>query len=84
MPRRSKKAPSYCLHKHSGQAVVRIHGKDRYLGEFGSPESYERYEQLLADWRTGTTEVQSNSTSSSSPELSINEMLVKYYDFAKS
>ena len=83
MPRKSKKVPSYCLHKHSGQAVVRIHGKDRYLGEFGSPESYERYERLLANWRTGKAEDRRTSASCSSSELSINEMLVKYYDFAR-
>lgn len=44
MPRKAGKVPNYCLHKKSGQAVVRIRGKDRYLGKYGSPESRERTE----------------------------------------
>ena len=35
MPRKPAKVPSYCRHKHSGQAVVRIGGRDHYLGEYG-------------------------------------------------
>ena len=45
-----KRKPSYLLHKPTGQARVRLDGKDIYLGEYGSPESRERYEQLVADW----------------------------------
>jgi len=44
------KKPAYLLHKPSGQARVRINGKDHYLGEFGSPESKERYDDLIAKW----------------------------------
>lgn len=46
----SKKKPAYTLHKRSGQARVRIDGKDHYLGEYGSPESRERYDELIEDW----------------------------------
>ena len=48
MPTRRK--PSYLLHRPTGQARVRISGRDHYLGEHGSPESRERYEDLIADW----------------------------------
>ena len=51
MPRKPGKVPSYCHHKASGQAVVRINGRDRYLGEYGSPESHQEYERLVAEWR---------------------------------
>ena len=30
------KIPSYCKHLASGQAVVRLNGRDHYLGKFGS------------------------------------------------
>ena len=53
MPRKQSKVPSYCLHKASGQAVVRIAGRDQYLGLHGTPESFERYERALAVWRAG-------------------------------
>lgn len=48
MPKRSK--PAYSLHKATGQAQVRINGKDHYLGAYGSPESREIYEDLIAEW----------------------------------
>lgn len=46
----SKKKPSYLLHKSTGQARVRIGGKDHYLGRYGSPESRDRYDDLIAEW----------------------------------
>jgi hypothetical protein len=39
MARRPNSIPSYCLHKASGKAVVRLDGVDHYLGPHGSPES---------------------------------------------
>ena len=48
MPRKTK--PAYQHHRGSGQAKVRINGKDIYLGKYGTPESYERYEDVVADW----------------------------------
>ena len=49
MPGRPRKIPSYCRHKASGQAVVRIDGNDEYLGTYGTPESYEKYHRLIAE-----------------------------------
>lgn len=51
MPRQ-KKRPAYSLHKPTGQARVRIDGRDHYLGEFGSPESRERYDDYVSEWLT--------------------------------
>jgi len=42
-----KKTPSYLLHKPSGQARVRIAGKDIYLGVYGSAESRQRYGEIV-------------------------------------
>lgn len=47
-PARQKKLPSYLLHKASGQARVRINGKDHYLGPYGSEESRIAYGKLIA------------------------------------
>jgi len=49
MPKTLRK-PAYLLHKPSGQARVRIDRKDRYLGNYGSPESREAYDDIIADW----------------------------------
>ncbi len=53
MARPKNPAPSYLLHKKSGQARVRLKNgsryRDVYLGEYGSPESYEKYRQVVAE-----------------------------------
>lgn len=46
----AKRPPGYLLHKSTGQARVRIGGKDLYLGEYGSPESRDRYDELIREW----------------------------------
>ena len=51
MPKKRK--PSYLLHRPSGQARCRIVGRDHYLGEYGSDESKQRYEQIVSDWLGG-------------------------------
>lgn len=49
MPRKLRK-PAYTFHRPTGQARVRIQGKDHYLGPYGSPESREAYDALLSEW----------------------------------
>lgn len=48
MPRRKSLVPGYLLHKPTGQARVRIDGRDHYLGPFGSDESRRKYGDLIA------------------------------------
>jgi integrase len=50
MSTHSTRIPSYRLHKPSGQAVVTLNGKDRYLGRHGSPESKATYERLIGEY----------------------------------
>ena len=47
---RPRRTPSYRLHKPSGQARVIINGEHIYLGKYGTPESYDRYDRLVAEW----------------------------------
>lgn len=42
--------PKYCRHK-SGQAYVRISGRQVYLGLHGSKESLKEYERVITEWR---------------------------------
>ncbi len=49
MARKPKKS-GYWHHKPSGQAYVRLDGKDHYLGEYNSPESRDRYGELIRGW----------------------------------
>jgi integrase len=86
MPRRPGKVPSYCRHKRSGQAVVRIDGRDHYLGQFGGSESHERYERLIAGWRAGhdAWPRQSRPSGALGVEAKISEVLLAYATFAMS
>lgn len=46
----ARRIPKYREQKSRGLAVVRIDGKDHYLGPYDSPESHEKYDSLIADW----------------------------------
>lgn len=46
----SSRTPSYRRHRASGQAVVTLHGRDHYLGKYGTAASHKRYDQLLTEW----------------------------------
>ena len=47
-----KKLPSYRLHKSSNQAICRILGRTYYLGEFGTKESQDKFNRLIAEYLT--------------------------------
>src|SRR4051812_36769711 len=86
MPAKSAKVPSYTRHKASGRAVVRLYGRDHYLGPYGSPESHERYARLIAQWQASVEyklPVPGSVQNRSSAPLSVNEMLLAYVEFAK-
>ena len=42
--------PKCRLHKPTGLAVVRLTGRDVYLGPYGTPESEAKYEAAVANW----------------------------------
>ena len=46
---RGARLPPYTRHAR-GQGKVRIAGRDFYVGLYGTPESRERYERLVAEW----------------------------------
>ncbi len=75
MPSKTRSTPSYLLHRGTGQARVRIEGKDHYLGRFGSPESRERYSDLISDWL-----VKQDNLSGCS--LTVDDLALLYMDHA--
>lgn len=56
MARPRKSIPSVVHHKSTGQARVRIAGKDIYLGRYGSPEARAAFSQLLGEIQTSGQE----------------------------
>jgi integrase len=51
---KSRKIPAYRLHKPTGQAVVRLDGRDFYLGKHGTEASREKYRRTIAEWLTAS------------------------------
>jgi hypothetical protein len=76
----TNRTPSYCLHKATGQAVVRIDGKDHYLGKFGTKESQDAYDRLIAEWLAGGRQLSPAKTGNG---LSVNEMLLSCWRWAE-
>ena len=83
MPRKPNSVPAYCLHRHSGKAIVRIAGRDHYLGPYGSPESRAEYDRVISEWLAGGRQVPSSATPAESESLLVNEVLLAYVDFAE-
>ena len=52
-PKNRHDDPKYRHYKPKGLAVVRVDGRDVYLGRYESPESWEKYYRVLAEWRLG-------------------------------
>jgi hypothetical protein len=71
-----RKISSYALHESSGQARVRIDGKDHYLGQYNSPESHESYARLIADWAAASSVGPSRSGRTTGSQLEIRQGLL--------
>lgn len=83
MPRQASSVPAYCLHRHSGQAIVRIAGRDRYLGPHGSEESRAEYDRVIAEWLTSGRRLEAATPTSDRPTISVNEVMLAFVDFAE-
>lgn len=81
------KIPSYRLHKATGLAVVRLGGRDYYLGRHGTPESHAEYQRLIAEWlATPSRQSSLRSTHDRATDragLTLNELLVCYWKFVE-
>ena len=80
----SVRIPKYRLHKGSGQALVQINGERVYLGKHGTEESKEKYRRIVAEWLSTHRVCSARQPELSVGEdLSINELILTYWRFAK-
>jgi integrase len=87
--RRSFSDPSYRLHRQSGQAVVTLADglggrRDVLLGKYGtpdeSPESWARYYQVLAEWKTNGRRLPTpDAQRTSEDSLTVNELILHFW-----
>lgn len=75
----SLKVPSYRRHKASGQAVVRLAGRDIYLGKHGSAASREAYQRFAAEYLS-----RGGIVDHGSHDVTVAEIMAAYVRFAKS
>jgi hypothetical protein len=50
MPAPIQLLPKYRHYKPKDLAVVRLDGRDIYLGKYNSPQSREKYHRTIAEW----------------------------------
>jgi len=70
--------PKYRQHKARDLAVVTINRRDHYLGPYGSPESYNEYARLIAEWRQGLLG-EAVSTTRPNESIRIAELTLSYW-----
>jgi integrase len=82
MARKNNAVPSYLLHKPTGQARVRINGKDHYLGAYGSEESRVRYGEVISKLAGGQP-IDPLKPASSETGLSVSELVLAFLRHAE-
>ena len=78
--------PKYRLHKPTGQAVVTLEGRDRYLGKHGTKESRALYHRIVSEWQAGiltATSPTPEAATSTAGGLTIVELCAAYLDHAE-
>ena len=80
---RSISPPAYRPHKPTGQARVTISGKTYYLGKYGSPESKQKYRQVLADHWSPPGTTPKASAPDPNAEATISLLAVEFGKYAK-
>jgi integrase len=86
MPTTDRPDPKYRHYKPKNLAVVRIDGNDIYLGKHDSPESWEKYYRLLAEWRANgsVTSAAKQPTATDDSGLTVNELILAFLKHAES
>jgi integrase len=77
--------PKYRHYKPKNLAVVRIDGRDHYLGTYNSPESWERYHRLLAEHAVKRIVSPSayQGAQTGSYDLTILELILEYWGYVQ-
>lgn len=75
---RSRRIPKYRHYKPKNLAVVRIDGRDRYLGKYNSPASKEKYARLIAE-HFSNGHAAGPLDQAERADLTINELISRYW-----
>lgn len=76
--------PAYPKKPHAtGQARIKVRGKEVYLGKHGSPESIAKYNRLIASMAAGAT-ASSSPSEAPTQDFTIQELIDAFMTWAKS
>jgi hypothetical protein len=78
-----RRVPAYREHKPTGQTCVIIDGKQNYLGRFGTPDSWEKYNRLVAERIAPPAPSSSNTAESADQNLTVVELGDAYREWAE-
>ncbi|HOW71368.1 MAG TPA: tyrosine-type recombinase/integrase [Phycisphaerae bacterium] len=81
----SVRIPKYRLHKPTGLGLVRIKGRDFYLGKHGTQESLQAYRRIISEWLANGRQALSPTPAPNAvaTDLTINELFLAYWNFAE-
>jgi len=79
MPRKPIWPPPVHHHKPTGQARVRIRGRDYYLGKYGSPEAQAEYARLVAELAAGAVPAPKGAA----PALTVADVVASWWEQAE-
>ena len=91
MPRLVHRLPESRLHRPSGQARLRIAGREFWLGRFGSPEAQAEYDRLIGEYLSNGRKPPSTATpaSVSTPsdvapgEATVTVLVAEFWEWAQ-
>src|SRR5262249_52545510 len=84
MPERTDYQPKYRHYKPKDLAVVRLAGRDVYLGKFDSPESGQKYYRVLAEWKaTGSAPGPAPASASAADTPTVAELILRFWGHAE-
>ena len=69
--------PAYRHHKARNLAVVRIDGRDHYLGPWKSKASYLEYDRVIAEWMANGRTLKYDADSDPKSSLTVTELISK-------
>jgi integrase len=80
----SVRVPAYRHYKPKDLAVVRLNGRDHYLGKFDSPASWRKYHELIASFLSNTpSELTSSIAPAPKQAIAMKELVLKYFEFVE-
>ena len=76
--------PKCRLHRPTGLGVVRLNGHDIYLGLYGTPQSQQKYERVVAEWlANGRVLPVRSPTAAPTNGLAMCELTLAYLEHAR-